>query len=63
MVDVAQQARVTVDAPDDLPAAVADPGLLERVVENLVSNALRHAPGPVGVNAAPGVALEEPRGE
>jgi K+-sensing histidine kinase KdpD len=30
--------------PDDLPLALADPGLLERVVANLVDNALRHAP-------------------
>src|SRR6266508_1567144 len=30
-----------VDVPDDLPLALADPGLLERVVANLVSNAVR----------------------
>jgi two-component system sensor histidine kinase KdpD len=27
---------------DDLPAAIADPGLLERVIANLVANALTH---------------------
>src|SRR5262249_6925146 len=32
---------VEVDVPDDLPLALADPGLLERVVANLVSNAVR----------------------
>ncbi|MFI5912327.1 sensor histidine kinase [Dactylosporangium sp. NPDC051541] len=30
--------------PDDLPLAVADPGLLQRVVANLVANALAAAP-------------------
>jgi two-component system sensor histidine kinase KdpD len=32
---------IEVDVPDDLPLALADPGLLERVVANLVSNAVR----------------------
>jgi two-component system sensor histidine kinase KdpD len=36
-------APVVVDVPDDLPLVVADPVLLERMVENLVSNALRYA--------------------
>jgi two-component system sensor histidine kinase KdpD len=36
--------RVTLDIPDDLPHAIADPGLLERVLANLVDNALRHSP-------------------
>ncbi|MGH3210505.1 MAG: sensor histidine kinase [Trebonia sp.] len=30
--------------PDDLPLVRADPGLLERVLANLFSNALRHSP-------------------
>jgi two-component system, OmpR family, sensor histidine kinase KdpD len=34
---------VKVDVPDDLPLALADPGLLERVIANLVTNARRHA--------------------
>jgi two-component system sensor histidine kinase KdpD len=34
-------AVVEVDVPDDLPLAYADPGLLERVVANLVDNAVR----------------------
>jgi two-component system, OmpR family, sensor histidine kinase KdpD len=36
--------RVVVHVPDDLPAVLADPGLLERVVANLVGNALRYSP-------------------
>ncbi len=35
---------VAVHVPDDLPTAFADPGLLERVLVNLVANALRHSP-------------------
>jgi two-component system sensor histidine kinase KdpD len=30
--------------PDDLPAVRADPGLLDRVLVNLVGNALRYSP-------------------
>jgi two-component system sensor histidine kinase KdpD len=47
--------RVVLDWADDLPAVLADPGLLERVVANLVGNAVRYAPaGPVTVSAADG---------
>src|SRR5262249_4390527 len=35
---------VTVDVPDDLPLAPADPGLLERVVPNLLTNAHQAVP-------------------
>jgi two-component system sensor histidine kinase KdpD len=47
--------RVRVELPDDLPAVVADPGLLERVLVNLVDNALRHSPPgrPPVLEAAP----------
>jgi two-component system, OmpR family, sensor histidine kinase KdpD len=34
--------RVEIDVPDDLPLVDADPGLLERVLANLLDNALRH---------------------
>ena len=45
--------------PDDLPLVRADPGLLERVLANLFSNALRHSPaGPAAPDAA-----EAPRKE
>ncbi|MEP7088575.1 MAG: ATP-binding protein [Nocardioidaceae bacterium] len=37
-------ARVVVDVPGDLPLVLADPGLLERVVANVVGNALRYSP-------------------
>jgi two-component system sensor histidine kinase KdpD len=37
--------------PDDLPLVRADPGLLERVLANLFSNALRHSPS--GFSAPP----------
>jgi two-component system sensor histidine kinase KdpD len=50
--DGAERTRVGLDWAADLPAGLADPGLLERVVANLVSNAVRHAPnGPVTVTA------------
>ncbi|GIE83335.1 sensor histidine kinase [Actinoplanes philippinensis] len=35
---------VTVHVPDDLPMLHTDPGLLERVLVNLVGNALRYSP-------------------
>jgi two-component system sensor histidine kinase KdpD len=35
--------QVIVDIPDTLPLASADPALLERVVANLVANAVRHS--------------------
>jgi two-component system sensor histidine kinase KdpD len=45
-----QRGRVTLHSPDDLPPVLADPGLLERVIANLVGNAARHAPtGPIDV--------------
>jgi K+-sensing histidine kinase KdpD len=40
------EADIRVDVPDDLPLVQADPGLLERVVANLVANSL--AAGPRG---------------
>jgi two-component system, OmpR family, sensor histidine kinase KdpD len=50
--DDCEPSRVVLDWPDDLPPVLADPGLLERVLANLVSNAMRHAPtGPISVTA------------
>lgn len=44
--------RLRLDVPDDLPRARADPGLLERVIANLIDNAVRAAPdAPVLVRA------------
>ncbi|MFF7216862.1 ATP-binding protein [Streptomyces sp. NPDC008238] len=40
---------VTLQGLDDIPFALADPPLLERVVANLVTNAQRHAPAGTGV--------------
>ena len=37
-------AAVILDVPDTLPEVQADPGLLERVLVNLLTNALRHSP-------------------
>ncbi|SDE63914.1 two-component system, OmpR family, sensor histidine kinase KdpD [Blastococcus fimeti] len=46
------RARVRLHLPAELPLVLADPGLLERVVANLVGNAGRHAPGsPIVVTA------------
>jgi two-component system sensor histidine kinase KdpD len=43
-----------VDLPDDLPPVDTDPVLLERVVANLVSNALRYAPAGTRVRLTAG---------
>jgi two-component system, OmpR family, sensor histidine kinase KdpD len=45
--------KVEVDVPESLPPVVADPALLERVMANLVGNALAHAPegSPVHIEA------------
>jgi two-component system sensor histidine kinase KdpD len=45
---------VEVAVPEDLPAAWVDPGLLERVLANLVANAVRWSPAdhPVRVSAS-----------
>ncbi len=40
----ADRERVILDIPADLPEATADGGLLERILANLVDNALRHSP-------------------
>lgn len=44
-------ANLSVDVPEDLPTAVADPDLLERVLANLVANALRFDPEGTEVRA------------
>ncbi|MCW2990671.1 MAG: osmosensitive channel signal transduction histidine kinase [Solirubrobacterales bacterium] len=45
---------VTVDVPEDLPAVRADPGLLERVLVNLIDNAVRYGGGRVEIVATAG---------
>jgi two-component system sensor histidine kinase KdpD len=45
--------RVAVEIDEALPPVLADPGLLERVIANVVDNALRHGQGaPVAVRAS-----------
>ena len=48
--------RVRIDVPEDLPLVQADPGLLERVLANLLDNAIRYggADRPVEVSATAG---------
>lgn len=43
--------RIEVKVDESLPLVDTDPILLERVVANLIDNALTHAPGPVTVRA------------
>jgi K+-sensing histidine kinase KdpD len=54
LVGTAGRERVQVDVPESLPPVVADAGLLERVLANLVDNALRHDGGTVQVTATAG---------
>jgi signal transduction histidine kinase len=44
--------RVELRLPADLPPLLADPGRFERVLVNLISNALKYSDGPVTVDAA-----------
>jgi two-component system sensor histidine kinase KdpD len=39
-----RSSRLQLNVPEDFPLVSADPGLLERVLANLFSNALRHSP-------------------
>jgi two-component system, OmpR family, sensor histidine kinase KdpD len=50
----ARAQKVEVDVPETLPPVRADPALLERVVANLVDNALAHAPDAVPVRVEAG---------
>ena len=49
---VAPGAAIEVAVPEDLPEVSADAGLLERVIANLVQNALRYAPEGTNVRLA-----------
>ncbi|MGW5053874.1 ATP-binding protein [Actinokineospora sp. NPDC004072] len=44
--------RIAVDVDERLPQVLADPGLLERVIANVVDNALRHAATPISLRAS-----------
>ncbi|RZU52765.1 two-component system sensor histidine kinase KdpD [Krasilnikovia cinnamomea] len=53
--------EIAVHIPDDLPPVHADPGLLERVLANLITNALRYSPAdrpPTVVVSAAGDTIE-----
>ncbi|MET0189370.1 MAG: DUF4118 domain-containing protein, partial [Pseudonocardia sediminis] len=53
MVGIEDAARVRMEIDEELPDVVADVGLLERVVANVVDNALRHGAGaPVALRAS-----------
>ena len=54
LVGLRQGNRLVVDIDETLPAVTADTGLLERVIANLVDNALRYSTGRVEVTASPG---------
>jgi K+-sensing histidine kinase KdpD len=54
LVGAAGRERVQVDVPESLPPVVADAGLLERVLANLVDNALRHDDGSIQIAATAG---------
>ena len=47
--------RVRDETPEDLPLVLTDAGLLERVLANVVENAVRHAPPTVPVRLCAGV--------
>ena len=36
--------QVSLEVPPNLPEAIADPGLLERAIANIVENAMRYTP-------------------
>jgi two-component system sensor histidine kinase KdpD len=53
--------HIVIEVPDDLPLVLADPGLLERVIANLVGNAVRYSPpgsGPVLTGSSLGERVE-----
>ncbi len=47
-----QQVRLDAELPRDLPLVQADIGLIERVLENLIENALKHTPAGGSVRVA-----------
>lgn len=47
----AMPADLSLDIPDRLPQVTTDPGLVERIIANLVHNAHKHSVGPVTVQA------------
>lgn len=56
---VADRRVVVADVPLDLPEVVVDPALTARILEQLLSNALRHGPPGEPVEVRAGVAADE----
>lgn len=46
------KASVRLDFPDDLPEAKADPLVLQRIIENLIDNALKYSPPQLPITVA-----------
>jgi two-component system sensor histidine kinase KdpD len=55
-VDGLPETRVTLDVPETLPLVVADSGLLERAIANVVENAVRYSPSGSPVQVCAGEA-------
>ena len=56
----AQQIRLHVEAPDDMPKVRADADRLAQVLQNLVTNALRHTPAGGEITVGLTVAAQQP---
>jgi two-component system sensor histidine kinase KdpD len=55
VVGLSGRERLHLDVPDELPDLLADPGLAERVLANLIQNALRYSPAGTIVSITGGV--------
>ena len=50
--EVLEVQRIKVEAPESLPPVLADPDRLERILTNLLTNALRYSPAPAEVTVS-----------
>ena len=53
--EVSDPSRLRIEVPDDLPAALVDAVQLQRVLVNLIENALKFSPGDVELTAGEGI--------